>query len=433
MTVFALDFSGNRGDAAGSVSVVATPDLQPPTVQLTARATTVPGALLNLTASAADNRGISQVQFFVDGVKIATDTEAPYAAVFAVPATAPAGRALQLEARAIDFAGLEGTDSQQTQVVSTSSLAQGVVAGEVYDDTTGLPVGGAAIALTGRDAGGDLYTQTTTSDSRGRYLLRATEGSGGVHVTRAGWTRVDRLVDIVANKSVEILDARLTPITTGAAPINPVLGATLNGPQGSATSLIVPSRRSSSRGDIGGDQDQPAGSRGCAASGLVADSRRRYHAAYGGVHCARDAVDARRDGRPGRRAARAGSLGRGSRQLARRRNADGQRRATRAPGRCGGAICVGPRRHVTRGSRDADRPARLWPVSSRARFRSARQAWSVPSRRSSSTSLESGPKSPGSSRSAPPSRAAPPSSAVSASPTSSRRASKRTSNPMSRT
>ena len=189
---FALDFSANRSDAAATINIVETPDTVPPTVVLTAGATVAPGAVLSLTASAFDGRGVSKVDFYVDGVKIASDTQAPYAAAFHVPENAQAGRSLQLEARAVDFSGLEGTDSRQALIVSASSLADGVMTGEVYDDTSGLPVAGATITLTGVDAGGRAYSQSASSDSRGRYLLHATEGTGVLRVARDGWTRVDR-------------------------------------------------------------------------------------------------------------------------------------------------------------------------------------------------------------------------------------------------
>ena len=127
----AFDFSANRATRT------------PPSASSDAGLTTADGAAvrpgddrsrsdLSLSVAAADNRGVSAVDFYVDGVQIPTDTQAPYAATFAVPAGFTAGRALQLEARATDFAGLEGTDSRQTQVVAATSLAHGVIAGEVY-------------------------------------------------------------------------------------------------------------------------------------------------------------------------------------------------------------------------------------------------------------------------------------------------------------
>jgi hypothetical protein len=236
---FALDFSANRSDAAAAINIVETPDTVPPTVVLTAGATVAPGAVLSLTASAFDGRGVSKVDFYVDGVKISSDTQAPYAAAFPVPENAQAGRSLQLEARAVDFSGLEGTDSRQALIISASSLADGVMTGEVYDDTSGLPVAGATITLTGVDAGGRDYSQSASSDSRGRYLLHATEGAGILRVARDGWTRVDRSVDIVANRSINVIDARLTPLTPTTDPISAVLGGTSSGPAGSHLSLSI--------------------------------------------------------------------------------------------------------------------------------------------------------------------------------------------------
>ena len=238
LSAFALDFNGNRGDATGTVAIVQTADTQPPTVELSARAQVVPGSALPLTAIAADNRGVSSVDFYVDGVRIATDTQVPYAASFVVPSATPPGGALHLEARATDFSGLEGTDARQAQIVAAATLTQGIVAGEVYDDATGLPVEGADITLSGTDSTSQPYTQTATTDARGRYVLRAAEGRGVVHVSRPGWTHVDRPVDIVPDRAVNVLDARLTAVSVASAPVNPVLGATIAGPQQAA--LVIP-------------------------------------------------------------------------------------------------------------------------------------------------------------------------------------------------
>src|SRR4029077_6938837 len=103
-----------------------------------------------------------------------------------------------------------GTDSRQSLVGSASSAAQGVIAGEVYDDTTGLPIAAAVIVFSGPSLTGQPYTQSATSDTRGRYLIRTTAGSGVLRITRDGWSRVDRLVDVLADKSVDVVDARLT-------------------------------------------------------------------------------------------------------------------------------------------------------------------------------------------------------------------------------
>ena len=55
------------------------PDNTPPTVSITSPASgaTVSGTI-NVTASASDNRGVADVQFFLDGAFAADDTTAPY-------------------------------------------------------------------------------------------------------------------------------------------------------------------------------------------------------------------------------------------------------------------------------------------------------------------------------------------------------------------
>ena len=69
-TARAIDFSDTFTDAPGSLLVVATPDLTPPTVQLQVAPTAPEGTTVTLSATAADNVGVSSVAFFVNGAAI---------------------------------------------------------------------------------------------------------------------------------------------------------------------------------------------------------------------------------------------------------------------------------------------------------------------------------------------------------------------------
>ena len=59
------------------MTVANAPDTTPPTVTLTAPAGTVSGTVA-VTANAADNAGVTQVEFFADATSLGTDTSAPY-------------------------------------------------------------------------------------------------------------------------------------------------------------------------------------------------------------------------------------------------------------------------------------------------------------------------------------------------------------------
>src|SRR6185295_16609451 len=122
---------------------------------------------LGISASANDAAGVAAVRFFVDGTRIATVLDPPYQTVLAVPAGLVPGTRLHIEARAVDFSGLQSIATRDVDVIATGA---GVLTGEVYDDTSGLPLEGAAVALVGNDARGLPYTQPTASDGHGRSV-----------------------------------------------------------------------------------------------------------------------------------------------------------------------------------------------------------------------------------------------------------------------
>ncbi|MCU1382349.1 MAG: Neogenin [Acidobacteria bacterium] len=232
-TARASDFTGNDATATATVAVVQTADTTPPVVTVSAPAVVAPGAGLNITADAFDSGGIASVEFYVDGVRIATVAQPPYRAAFAVPPTAVPGSILRVEARVSDFANLEGRAAAQTIV---GAAAGALVIGEVFDDSTGLLLAGAAITLSGADSSGVAYTESATTDARGRFMLRAAGGHGIVSVTRNGMTQVDRAVDLQNGAVVELLDSRLTPLATPMTLSGVLGGAATSG----AASISVP-------------------------------------------------------------------------------------------------------------------------------------------------------------------------------------------------
>ena len=94
------------------------------------------------------------------------------------------------------------------------STGTGLLRGQVLDDSKGLPLAGATIALLA-DGGGSLpMPATTTADERGRFELAGRAGDAVVAVTKPGFTVVERRASIPAGGAVTLLDARLTPIDT---------------------------------------------------------------------------------------------------------------------------------------------------------------------------------------------------------------------------
>ncbi|HEX2832541.1 MAG TPA: Ig-like domain-containing protein [Thermoanaerobaculia bacterium] len=93
----------------------------------------------------------------------------------------------------------------------------GFLSGEVYDATTGRPLASATIRV---EVGGTPFT--TSSDARGRYVLRLPEGAHTIAVSRTAYSTVWRQILVPAGAGVVPIDIRLTKrgdakTSTGAA------------------------------------------------------------------------------------------------------------------------------------------------------------------------------------------------------------------------
>ena len=303
----ATDYSGNQDDATVAVAVVqvSESDTTPPVVDLFAPLQVFAGKLLALTADAKDDVGVASVAFVVNGVTVATITEPPYAFNLPLGPGYTPGALLAIQAKAVDFANLEGADSAQTLIVAASAAGQGVLTGEVYDDTTSLPLPGATVALTGEDGTGSAYGQTTTTDSRGRWAIHATEGTGVIRVTKAGWTSVDRPAT-VGRRSGDRGVRRA--IDTAASDGKRIGRARWKG--------FGRHQHADRRGGCASDRDaacpdvaHPAGTSGSAAPGLVSSGDGGRHAPRSDVRRCRHALATKRLQRRRRTTGRARDLG----------------------------------------------------------------------------------------------------------------------------
>ncbi len=88
------------------------PDTQAPTTAITSPSNggSVSGSVVTVTASASDNVGVTEVQFFVDGTLRCSDTSAPYSCDWDVT-TLKNGVAHSLQSRALDAAGNLGSSA----------------------------------------------------------------------------------------------------------------------------------------------------------------------------------------------------------------------------------------------------------------------------------------------------------------------------------
>jgi len=221
----AVDSSNNRATASASIEIVQAPDTTPPSLVLNAPATAASGASVPVSATVSDLGGVASVRFSVDGTRVTTISDPPYQMMLSVAPGLPSGARIHVEARAVDFAGLEAADARDVQVISPG---EGVLTGEVYDDGSGLPVEGAIASLHGTDGRGLPYSQTATTDAHGRYILHGTDGSAVVQISKPGWSTVSRATLIKSNTAIEVVDARITAALAGGS-IDRLAGGTVTG------------------------------------------------------------------------------------------------------------------------------------------------------------------------------------------------------------
>jgi hypothetical protein len=196
---------GSRPERAPVLTVVRgapVADTTPPTVALTAPASgaTVSGSVA-LAADAADNLGVAAVAFAVDGTTIATDTAAPYAAVWDADA-APAGPHT-ISARALDAAGNAAASAVTVTVadhvaptVAFTAPAPGASVGETVTVAAVAADAGSGVSRVEFRANGELIGTAETAPYAvtwvahgdtlyGAYTLeaRAIDGAGNAATT----------------------------------------------------------------------------------------------------------------------------------------------------------------------------------------------------------------------------------------------------------
>ncbi|MFZ4856966.1 MAG: PKD domain-containing protein [Desulfuromonadaceae bacterium] len=224
-SVTATDFSGNSTTAQAQSTVVEIPDMTPPVINLSVPATIAVGSTLPITLSAADDRGIASVELLVAHNRVAYFTSAVSQTVnLPLPTGVLAGMELVVELIAVDQAGNPTSASTTASVIARG---QGILTGAVYDDATGQPLADAAVnlVLNGQSE------QSSRTDSRGRYSFVADEGNGGLTVTKAGYSRVDRYPAVIfASSGRRIADARLTPVPVAGSTLSAVLGGSITVP-----------------------------------------------------------------------------------------------------------------------------------------------------------------------------------------------------------
>ena len=136
----AFDAAGNESALTAPVTATTpAPDTQPPTASMTAPANgaTVSGTIV-VSASAADNVGVADVEFMLDGVSIGLDSISPYSVQWNT--TTAANGLHALSARARDTAGNFGVTSGVVQVTVNNSappIPAGLIAAWAFNEGSG--------------------------------------------------------------------------------------------------------------------------------------------------------------------------------------------------------------------------------------------------------------------------------------------------------
>ena len=198
LTAVARDAAG-RETTAAAVSVTVLNDLAAPTVVLASPAagTTVNGAV-SVTATAADDIGVTSVQFLLDGAPLgAADLEAPYEVAW--PTLAGANGAHALTAVARDAAGRETTAAAVSVTVLNDLAAPTVV---LASPAAGTTVNGAVtVTATAADDIGVTSVQFLLdgaplgdADAEAPYQIAwpTLAGANGAHALDRGGPRCGR-------------------------------------------------------------------------------------------------------------------------------------------------------------------------------------------------------------------------------------------------
>ena len=116
LMVKAYDAAGNVGQSA-NVSVTVANDTTPPTVSLTSPANNASlSGIVNITATASDNMGVSRVEFYHNSTMMYVSNVSPFS--YAWTSTAAANGSCALTARAYDAAGNVGLSPSVTVTVN---------------------------------------------------------------------------------------------------------------------------------------------------------------------------------------------------------------------------------------------------------------------------------------------------------------------------
>jgi len=198
LTAEAIDAAGNVGTSAPQTITLANGiDTTPPQVSLNALASPLSGTV-TVSALATDDVGVAQLEFFVNGVLIGTDTVSNFEVLW--DTTSAANGSHELTARAHDAAGNITVSSPLTVTVANDSQPPvvSITSPEDGDDVSGqvlvsiaatddigvtevrLLVNGATVGTDAASPFEIIWDTTIVTDDRYDLVARALDGAGNI-------------------------------------------------------------------------------------------------------------------------------------------------------------------------------------------------------------------------------------------------------------
>jgi len=178
---------------------------EPPTVNLTAPAqgATVEGTVA-LLAEASDDRGLTAVEFLVDGALVGTDGSGADGWSCAWDSTSVADGAHTVTAVAVDSAGQRATDSRGITVQNQPAApATGALSGKVTRDAKPPKAIGGAVLTAVNSATGETFTGT--ADGKGSYEMTGVPvGTYSVTASAPGHVSQTQTATIVAGGNLRL-------------------------------------------------------------------------------------------------------------------------------------------------------------------------------------------------------------------------------------
>jgi major membrane immunogen (membrane-anchored lipoprotein) len=137
LTAHAFDAAGNQGNSASvtvTVSNNATTDSQAPTISITSPTGGSVSGTTSVNVSTSDNVSVTQVELYVNGVKVLTNTQSPFA--FSWDTTKLTEGTYTLTTKAFDAAGNSGSSNTVSVTVSKDTTPPVITSFNLTDGMT---------------------------------------------------------------------------------------------------------------------------------------------------------------------------------------------------------------------------------------------------------------------------------------------------------